>query len=188
MSKFFVQTSFIWPPYLLDIFSTQLSAHNLRLKATKFFPKKNYKSFFFIIIINAQKMKFSIKDFFSKCDQISSFLRHLLKKSLMENFIFCRVYVNYLLSKSIDWFLLFIILTLLWQRPLSYRKTSPLICRTISFQKTVQIKMIIFHCYTPTFQTPIFCAKLLQAPTKNFLYVTKRFEIYLKKKFFRLIR
>ena len=38
-----------------------------------------------------QKMKFSIKVFFSKCDQIRSFLRiwsHLLKKSLMENFIF----------------------------------------------------------------------------------------------------
>ena len=38
-----------------------------------------------------KKMKFSIKDFFSKCDQIHSFLRiwsHLLKKSLMENFIF----------------------------------------------------------------------------------------------------
>ena len=37
-------------------------------------------------------MKFSLKYFFSKCDQISSFLRiwsHLLKKSLMENFIFC---------------------------------------------------------------------------------------------------
>ena len=36
-------------------------------------------------------MKFSIKDFFSKCDQISSFLRiwsHLLKKYLMENLIF----------------------------------------------------------------------------------------------------
>ena len=35
-----------------------------------------------------KKMKFSIKDFFSKCDQILSFLRiwsHLLKKSLMEN-------------------------------------------------------------------------------------------------------
>ena len=42
----------------------------------------------------AQKMKFSIKDFFSKCDQIGSFLRiwsHLLKKSLMENFIFWAV-------------------------------------------------------------------------------------------------
>ena len=39
-------------------------------------------------------MKLSIKDFFSKCDQIRSFLRiwsHLLKKSLMENFIFCAV-------------------------------------------------------------------------------------------------
>ena len=37
-------------------------------------------------------MKFSIKDLFNKCDQIHSFLRiwsHLLKKSLMENFIFC---------------------------------------------------------------------------------------------------
>ena len=42
----------------------------------------------------AQKMKFSNKDFFSKCDQIRSFLRswsHLLKKYLMENFIFCAV-------------------------------------------------------------------------------------------------
>ena len=42
----------------------------------------------------AQKIKFSIKDFFSKCVQIRSFLRiwsHLLKKSLIENFIFCAV-------------------------------------------------------------------------------------------------
>ena len=41
-----------------------------------------------------QKMKFSIKDFPSKCDQILSFLQiwlHLLKKSLIENFIFCAV-------------------------------------------------------------------------------------------------
>ena len=41
-------------------------------------------------------MKFSIKDFLSKCDQICSFLliwSHLLKKSLMENFIFlCSVW------------------------------------------------------------------------------------------------
>ena len=37
-------------------------------------------------------MKFSIKDFFGKCDQIRYFLRiwsDLLNKSLMENFIFC---------------------------------------------------------------------------------------------------
>ena len=40
-------------------------------------------------------MKFSIKGFFSKCDQIRSYLRiwsHLLKKSLMENFIFYAVF------------------------------------------------------------------------------------------------
>ena len=43
-------------------------------------------------------MKFPIKDFFSKFDQIRSFLRnwsHLLKKSLMESFIFCAVFVSY---------------------------------------------------------------------------------------------
>ena len=41
-----------------------------------------------------KKIKFSIKDFFSKCDQIRSKLQiwsHLLKKSLLENFIFCAV-------------------------------------------------------------------------------------------------
>ena len=47
-----------------------------------------------ITACTAQKMKFPIKDFFSKCDQIRSKLRiwsHLLMKSLMENFIFCVV-------------------------------------------------------------------------------------------------
>ena len=40
--------------------------------------------------ITAQGMKFPIKDFFNKCDQMRSFLKiwsQLLKKSLMENFI-----------------------------------------------------------------------------------------------------
>ena len=32
-----------------------------------------------VIIITAQKMKFSMKDFFSKCDQISRELRILVK-------------------------------------------------------------------------------------------------------------
>ena len=55
-------------------------------KLTKHFPANIY--------IIAQKMKFSIKEFFSKCDQIRSLLRiwsHLPKKSLMEYFIFCAV-------------------------------------------------------------------------------------------------
>ena len=41
-----------------------------------------------------KKMKLCSKDFFGKCDQIRSLLRiwpHLLKKSLIENFIFCTV-------------------------------------------------------------------------------------------------
>ena len=41
-------------------------------------------------------MKFLIKDIFCKCEQIRSFLRiwsHLLKKSLIENFIFCAVFI-----------------------------------------------------------------------------------------------
>ena len=46
----------------------------------------------------AQKMKFSTMDFFSKCDQIRSFLwiwSYLLKKSLMENLLCCVNWVNY---------------------------------------------------------------------------------------------
>ena len=51
--------------------------------------KQNYKK-----IYTAQKINFSIKDFFSKCNHIRRKLlirSHLLKKSLMKNFIFCAV-------------------------------------------------------------------------------------------------
>ena len=56
----------------------------------KFYFRQVQANFFH----TAQKMKFFIEDFFSKCDQIHKKLRiwsHLLKKSLMENFIFCAV-------------------------------------------------------------------------------------------------
>ena len=49
-------------------------------------------------------MKFSSKDFSSKCDQIRRKLRiwpHLLEKSLMENFIFCAV--TFLRLFDIEW-------------------------------------------------------------------------------------
>ena len=59
----------------------------------------NDASGLFITIGNtAQKMKFSIKDSFSKCDQIHRKLRiwsHLLKESLIENFSFCAVQSNF---------------------------------------------------------------------------------------------
>ena len=65
------------------------------------FPSRNQSVLISSLIINmihvgannAQKMKFSINDFFSKCDQIRKKLRigiHLLKKCLMENAIFLR--------------------------------------------------------------------------------------------------
>ena len=59
----------------------------------------------------AQKMKFASKDFFSKCELFRRKLRicsHLLKKSLMENFIFCAMKIlsflqvwSYLLEKHL---------------------------------------------------------------------------------------
>ena len=51
----------------------------------------NYLIWHEVETYTVQKIKFSIKDFFSKRDQIRSFLRiwsYLLKKSLMKNFIF----------------------------------------------------------------------------------------------------
>ena len=45
-------------------------------------------------MITAQKVKLFVKDFFSECDYIRSFLQiwsHLLKKSLIENFIFVQL-------------------------------------------------------------------------------------------------
>ena len=58
-------------------------------------------------------MKFFIKDFFSKCDQIHRKLwiwSHLLKKSLMKNFSFCAVntHFHWLIFPNIlcsDWYL-----------------------------------------------------------------------------------
>ena len=53
-----------------------------------------------LIYFTTQKMKLFLRDIFSKCDQICSFRQiwsHLLKKSLMENFIFCVVLVTALL-------------------------------------------------------------------------------------------
>ena len=52
---------------------------------------------YFSSTITEQKMKFSVKDIFSKYDEILHFLRilsHLLKKSLMKNFVFCAVYIT----------------------------------------------------------------------------------------------
>ena len=45
----------------------------------------------FISSYTAQKINFFIKDFFRKCDRKLRIWSHLLKKSLIENSIFCAV-------------------------------------------------------------------------------------------------
>ena len=89
---------FIWKRWKLEFFF-QKCFITLRFSCNAY-RKKNFRdltssqTFLISNIRFAQKIKFSIKGFFSKCDQIRSFLRiwsHLLKKSLTENFIFCAV-------------------------------------------------------------------------------------------------
>ena len=60
-------------------------------------PIANITYIWYLLVMHgtAHTKKFSIKDFFSKCDQIRRKLQiwsHLLKKSLTENFMFCAVW------------------------------------------------------------------------------------------------
>ena len=64
--------------------------NRIKVNSSTFCSLKDQRGFF-----TAQKMKFPIKDFFSKCDQICRKLRiwsHLMKKFLTENFIFRKVF------------------------------------------------------------------------------------------------
>ena len=79
-----------------SIFSVEKSALKtfLCIKFLLIVEVRRLKNFKYCKTFTAQKMKFSIKDFFSKCDQIRGKLwiwSHSLKKSLMENFIFYAV-------------------------------------------------------------------------------------------------
>ena len=56
---------------------------------------KHFNSIFWQNLTLHEKIKPTINDFFSKLDQIRRKLQiwsHLLKKSVIENFIFCTVY------------------------------------------------------------------------------------------------
>ena len=99
----------------------------------------------------AQKMKFSIKDFLGKCDQIRSFLRiWSLKKSLKENFIFCAVLIAWVgvipilkknsnpfaltQSKMIKWRFLYIPITPFYHNP-PFCPPNPFLINHILFWK-----------------------------------------------------
>ena len=71
--------------------------NSLIISTSQFLNKKKKLTQLEQRTITAQKMKFSLKNFFCKCDQVRRKLRiwsHLLKKSLMDNFIFCAVYLH----------------------------------------------------------------------------------------------
>lgn len=75
----------------------QLFTKNLKksLNISKTCMQESLLEYILLMLIN--KMKFSFKDIFRKFDQIRIKLRvlyHLLKESLMENFIICVVYVE----------------------------------------------------------------------------------------------
>ena len=54
-----------------------------------FLVSNDWGSWGFLVYYTEQKMKFSIKDFFSKSDQVMGIWSRLLKKFLMENFLQC---------------------------------------------------------------------------------------------------
>ena len=85
--------------YEVWIFYVKVSIKHKKTKPKESMPlssvlsssKHNFFESYYVSTLH-KKMKFSIKDFISNCDQIRRKLRirsHLLKKSLKENFIFC---------------------------------------------------------------------------------------------------
>ena len=103
----------------------------------------------------SQKMKFLIKDFFIKCDQILSFLQiwsHLMKKSLMKNFTFCvqckmcdcEFYITLKEMKIIFVFLVIcLIIDNIANRCTRRKKTSTLVYKSKSY--LFQRKIILQH-------------------------------------------
>ena len=73
---------------------------------TKLFSSSQY--FIYLLAqISAQKMNFSVKSFFSKCEHVRIKLRtysHLLNKSLTKNFTFCVVNIIGFTSQSCKFF------------------------------------------------------------------------------------
>ena len=77
------------------------------LSKNKLFSPSQQFSVYLLAQINTQKMNFSVKNLFSKCDHIRIKLRiysHLLNKSLTENFIFCVVNIIGFATESCKFF------------------------------------------------------------------------------------
>ena len=93
-------------------------------------------------------MKFSIKDFFSKCDQICRTLRiwtHLLKKPLMENFIFSAVWDSGLSFKC--WLLSIFSSSGVFLANCFHKKQCILFCNLLLYY-LISLKMYINFSYS----------------------------------------
>ena len=107
-------------------------------------------------------MKFSIKDFFSKYDQIRSFRRissHLLQKSLMENFIFCAVFDQLKESdfwRRLDFTYCFIIST--WQNN-GVLANVVIGDKTCFFMNDTFNTFVMFECMRQELMCEILCFK-----------------------------
>ena len=106
------------------------------------------------LFLTTQKMKFSIRDFFSKCDQICKKVRiwsHLLKKSSMENFIFCAVSVHYEILWFSDAFIGY------RNRRVARNKLTKIFCITVSCPPHnnigLQDTQLTFTCSKSTMKT-----------------------------------
>ena len=88
----------MFPLYRI-VLGSVLEQSNLKGNSISFYSERSTLYFIhlsFDISDQTLRLTFSIKDFFSKCDQIRTKLwiwSHLLKKSLTENFIFCTVFL-----------------------------------------------------------------------------------------------
>ena len=103
---------------------------------------------------SVQKLKFSIKNFFSKCDKIDRKLRiwsHLLKKSLMKNFIFFaqskwKWHFPYLICMLQSIRKIFLILIfIIWRHIVGFERSAPVL--EISWKTITSEKLLLKeHC------------------------------------------
>ena len=129
-----------------------------------------------------KKIKFSIKEFFSECDQICSFLRiwsHLLKKSLMENFVFCvHCFLQRVVGKS-DKLQMFplsdslVTSSSFEQIIFRSRNESTNLCRRLSISDKPQGEVILWKKDFPLVIFPIHRREISQRGVKKSNFVTK---------------
>ena len=95
---FGVHNELIFGPLLLHIFLCDLPFNDFSSyedDITPYFIGNDIEDVFSMVLFTAHKKKFSIKDFFSKSDQIRSILRiwsHLLKKSFGKRHFLCSIF------------------------------------------------------------------------------------------------